>query len=178
MLRLVVVLCMLFNAAGVWAQTSPNYQLSEHVFNDGGNPDDGVVLQSPNFTISLDSLGQGITGGNLTSASFNSEAGFVYAYPPPLEVIELWFTSKTMLNWVPEQSVGTYNVYRGLIGNLSSGYGTCLEHDIGDEYYEDTSHYSGQAYFYIVTAANRLDEEGTMGNSSVGIERINTNPCN
>ena len=36
---------------------------------------------------------------------------------------------------------------------------------------------AGNGYFYLVTARNRLWEEGTKGSSSAGAQRANPAPC-
>jgi hypothetical protein len=35
----------------------------------------------------------------------------------------------------------------------------------------------GQGFFYLVTARNRLAEEGTKGSTSAGVPRSNAFPC-
>jgi len=130
--------------------------------------------------VTIDSIGEGIVGRSLSSASFRMDGGFIGAYPPPEEVHKLLFQKDHItLIWNPERSVGTYNLYRDLLSNLSGGeFGTCREYGIMDETTTDNETPSaGQGYFYLVTAENRLEEEGTKGYRSNSTERANPNPC-
>jgi hypothetical protein len=104
------------------------------------------------------------------------EVGFVPPYPPPGEVLGLRFSDKQTLQWDPEKSVGDYNLYRDLIGTLPSlGFGACHQQDLVDETATDPSvPAAGQGFFYLATAENRLDEEGSKGSRSDGIERQGT----
>ncbi|MEW5806520.1 MAG: hypothetical protein AB1756_04100 [Acidobacteriota bacterium] len=161
------------------AQESTNYKLKEYTFNNGGDPRNGTVLTSTNYKVSLDSIGDTIADGSMSSASYGINSGFDTWYLPPDEVLNLRFLSdKTTLTWSPEGSVGHYNLYRDLLSNLDPGYGNCQETLIQDEQATDASTPSaGQGYFYLVTAVNRIYEEGTMGYKSSGGERPNSSPC-
>lgn len=165
-------------AAPAPAQESPSYKLREHVWNAGGNPDGGAVLASPSFRVKLDAIGEGVAGAALGSASYHMDGGFVPAYPPPREVLNLRFANKTTLSWDPERSVGDYDVYRDPLGSLPGSFGVCLQHDIAAQMAVDAGVPGvGSGYFYLVTAENRLDEEGTKGFRSNGTERPNPAPC-
>ncbi len=160
------------------AQESPSYKLKEHVLDAGGNPDGGVVLASASFHVKLDAIGEGVSGPGLGGPSYHMDGGFVPAYPPPGEVRNLRFSSKTTLLWNPEKSVGDYDIYRDLLSTLPGNFGACLEHDIASETGVDAgTPTAGTGYFYLVTAENRLDEEGTKGFRSNGTERPNPAPC-
>ena len=89
------------------------------------------------------------------------------------------FGNKITLAWNPEKSVGSYNLYRDLIGTLPGGFGVCESPlDILTETTTDTDiPAASTAYFYLVTAENLLDEEGTKGFRSSGTERGNPAPC-
>lgn len=133
---------------------------------------------SASFMVSLDAIGDGVHLAGASSASYQMDAGFVIAYPPPLEVLNLAFTSETTLVWSPEKSVGRYNVYRGLLSSLPGGYGVCLAANVPSESLTDADvPPAGQGFFYLVTAENRLGEEGTKGHDSHGVERVNATPC-
>jgi hypothetical protein len=163
-----------------FAQQSANYGQKEHVFNQGGNPAGGIVLTSPRFKVTTDSVGEGLLGASLTSPTFRVDGGFIPAYPPPGEVQGLLFHSDdTTLVWNPETSVGTYDLYRGLLSALSGGgYGACKEYGLVNEAATDTDIPPARnGYFYLVTAENKLREEGTKGFSSDGAERPNPSPC-
>ena len=172
-----IAVLLLGVSLGLFAQTSASYQLTESVFNAGGNP--APVLTSTSYQVTLDSVGDSVSGGILTSASYSNSPGFPSAYPPPGEVATVTFSNKTTLTWTPEGSTGTYNLYRGLLSDLPGNYGACkLPANIAGETTTDTdTPASGQCFFYLVTAENRLAEEGTKGKDSAGAEHPNPAPC-
>ncbi|MDQ7006720.1 MAG: hypothetical protein Q9Q40_05775 [Acidobacteriota bacterium] len=157
----------------VLAQQSASYRLEEHVVNLGGRPDDGVTASSAGFRISLDSFGEAAVRAGLVSSSFRVDGSFAGAYPPPGEVPGLRLTDSTTLVWDAEKSVGVYNVYRDALAALSGGgYGTCWRQDLPEATTTDPDvPGSGGGFFYLVTAENRLDEEGTKGSDSGGAPR-------
>lgn len=161
------------------AQESSSYKLNDHTFNAGGNPSDGIVLNSTSYKITLDALGDSVAGRNLTSASYQMDGGFVTDFPPPGEVHGLGFTDSQTLTWNPEKSIGVYNLYRGPFSSLDgTAYGTCDEQGIAvNTTTESDPVPSGGGYFYLVTAENRLGEEGAMGTQSTGAERPNADAC-
>lgn len=162
------------------AQASASHHLTEFALNDGGDPAQAGVPASASHRITLDAVGDGTLGPGLSSASHHLDGGFVSFFPPPGEVTGLlfMFDNKT-LTWTPEKSVGRYEVYRGLVSSLASGgTGTCFAPDITGEAAGDGSLPAvGAGYFYLVTARNRLGEEGTKGFRSSGSERPNPLPC-
>jgi hypothetical protein len=163
-------------ARGTPAQSSTNYQNQEHTVNSGGNP--SPVLTSTNYSVTLSSIGDGLSGPGMSSTGYSMDGGFPAPYPPPGEVLDLQFASKASFGWDPEVSVGSYSVYRGLVSGLSSGYGTCLAQGLTSTQATDaTTPSAGQCFFYLVTAENRIAEEGTLGNQSNGTPRPNTAPC-
>lgn len=176
---LVIAGAALIAALPAAAQESASYRLTEHVFNAGGHPSDGVVFASASYRVTLDAIGEGVLGRGLSSGSYRMEAGFVPVYPPPGEATGLLFSDRTTLVWSPEPSVGAYNLYRDLVSNLSGlGYGDCEQYDLPDETATDADAPPvGDGYFYLVTAANRLDEEGSKGQDSDGAERGNPDAC-
>jgi len=160
------------------AQTSASYKLVEFTFNDGGRPANGSIASSASYRIKLDAIGDTVAATGLSSASHHLDDGFVSAYPPPGEVRNERWTGKTVLSWDPEGSVGTYEVYRDLMSSLPGSFGACFQSPLLSETATDvTSPASGTAWFYLVTARNRLGEEGTKGLRSSGIERSNASPC-
>jgi len=170
----IVVLCLL--GLPVLAQVSDNYQNREHAINSGGNP--APFLSSDNYRITLSSIGDGISGTNMSSPGYEIDGGLEGSFPPPGEVLDLTFTDKTTFEWNAEPSVGTYNVYRGDVTALPSGYGTCLAQGLTTVTAIDAENpSSGQCFFYLVTAENRIAEEGTLGKKSDGSSRANTAPC-
>ena len=174
-----VVLSCLFLTSVCLAQQSPSYRLTEQTFNAGGHPADGVVMTSPSHRVRLDAVGEAVAGAGLSAASFHLIGGFTSAYPPPGEVAGLHFVGTTTLAWSPEQSVGTYNLYRDLLSTLPSlGYGACQQSSLALETATDTGTPPvGNGWFYLVTAENRLSEEGTKGRDAAGAERPNAHPC-
>lgn len=168
-----------FGGGDADAQTSARFDLEESAFNAGGHPSDGAVPQSASFRLSLGALGHGVAGASLSSASFASDAGFAAAYPPPGEVVGLRFDDAQTLAWDPERSVGSYDVYRDALANLGGlGYGACLAGGLTAANLVDADlPPAAGGFFYLVTASNRLNEEGTKGFDGAGAERPNPSPC-
>ncbi|HXV62500.1 MAG TPA: hypothetical protein VEK15_17505 [Vicinamibacteria bacterium] len=166
------------------AASSPSFVLDEHAFNSGGLPDGGPIPSSGvGFRVTLVSIGGGLAHLDLASASFALDSSFSTAYPPPSDVLGVEFTSGTDLAWDPQRSM-VYNVYRDLISNLIGlGFGSCLAPaERALPIAADSSVPAvGDGYFYLVTAENRLDEEGTKGFQAMGgipgAERANAAPC-
>lgn len=164
---------------GVLAQSSTNFKLTESVFNNGGDPTQSSVLSSASHRITFDAIGDPAIAVGLGSASFHMDGGFVDVYPPPGEVTSLQIASdKKTISWNPEKSIGSYDLYRDLINTLPGNYGTCLVSSIGSTtWVEASTPPLSKAWFYLATAKNRLDEEGTKGKRSNGTERPNPAPC-
>jgi hypothetical protein len=90
----------------------------------------------------------------------------------------LRWSGRSILQWNPEKSVGKYEVYRDLLGTLPGAFGFCFASDVPAEAATDASSpAAGQGYFYLVTARNRLGEEGPKGYRSNGAEEANPAPC-
>lgn len=174
-----VGLLLLIVSAPLLAQTSTSFKLTEHALDAGGHPEEGVVMTSGSFRVTLDAIGESVTGGGLGSASFSLDGGFSAAYPAPGEVSGLLFSDSQTLVWDPERSVGAYNLYRDTITALSGlGYGQCEQQDLEEATATDPDTTpAGDGYFYLVTAENRLAEEGTKGDDGDGSERANPSPC-
>lgn len=175
MLIVTLAAAMATSAPGL-AQQSTSFVLTEHVLNAGGAPVQGTALTSTSFRMTLAALGDGVVARGLTSASYGADISFVPAYAPPGEVMNLDFADATTLVWDAEPSVGHYNLYRDLASALPGlGYGACLDPLVVVETATDTAvPPDGAIYFYLVTAENRLLEEGTKGYSSAGAERQGT----
>ena len=175
----VTILFVLVLSPSIFAQTSASYKLREYTFNNGGDPANGSFASSASYRIKLDAVGDAIvTGVTMASASQHLEAGFVGDYPPPGEVRNDRFTNRTTFVWDPEKSIGTYGVYRNALSTLPGNFGTCFQSPIASETITDaTNPAAGTGWFYLVTARNRLGEEGTKGFSSSGVERANSVPC-
>lgn len=176
--RHLVLALLLLASAHASAQTSASYRLTEHVVNAGGVPAKGAVHTSASFRVTLDSVGDGLFGTTSVGGTYRVDTGFLRAYAPPGEVFGVRFASRTSLTWNPERSVGRYHVYRDLVGALPGGYGSCLASaPTGNTFTDNADPAAGAAFFYLVTAANRLREEGTKGFRSDGNERSNATPC-
>ncbi len=160
------------------AQTSASFKLQESVINGGGNPLQGSQLSSASYRVKLDSIGEAAVGVGASSSSYRMDSAFVSAYPPPGETLGLRFSNKTTLVWNPEKSIGKYELYRGAISSLPGTWGACFAANLANATSTDSQLPSlGTGYFYLVTARNRLSEEGTKGKRSNGSTRTNTNPC-
>lgn len=174
-MRSTTLLVGLLLAATAAAQESPNYQLSDYALDFGGAP----ALDSPEFRVTLATVGPGAHSETLHAPGFSLDPGFVATYAPPGEVGTLLFDDEETLTWTAERSVGTYNLYRGGLPFLSPpDYGSCLQQQIPQPTTIDIdTPAEGATFFYLVTASNRLDEEGTKGQNSQGSPRPNPSPC-
>lgn len=161
------------------AQESPSYRLTEHVLNSGGSPLDGSVPTSAHHRVTLEAIGESVLGTGGASASFRLDGGFVSAYPPPREVLGVRFLDASTLAWDAEPSVGSYDLYRDPLSALPGlGYGGCAQSAIPETSTADPDvPAAGAGFFYLVTAENRLGEEGTKGTDGSGAERGNAFPC-
>lgn len=176
-IRLLSLLFLLGAAASpAAAQSSASYRLVETSFNNAGDPVNGVTLASTHFHIKLDSVGDSTVLSGLSSASFRADGGFVSHYRPAGEVIAVRFTNPTTLQWNAEASAQWYEVYRDT--TLPGTFGTCFASDLTTATVADAATPSiGSRFFYLITARNRIREEGTKGFGSSGLERPNTLPC-
>jgi len=161
------------SALPVVAQTSSSYRISDHTVNAGGLPSGGTTASSSSFQITLSSIGDGFVRPELTSASYQMDSSFTSCYPPPGEATGLLFTDGTTLTWDTESSAGVYNLYRADLTSLSGGgSGDCLQPGLPEATTTDSEPPgSGAAFFYLVTAENRLGEEGSRGSDSGGMNR-------
>jgi hypothetical protein len=138
-----------------------------------------MVMQSSSFRISLDAIGESVASAIQTSGAYSLRGGTGTTYRPPGEVSGVGFSSKTVVAWAAQSSAGTYNVYRGPLQNfVGSGFGSCLEYAIEPPTVTDTEAVPfGGGFFYLITVANPLGEEGTKGFRTSGTERPNLSPC-
>ena len=172
MLRSRLLLAVWFAVLPVAAQQSASFKLESQVLNAGGHPADGVVAASANYRITLDAIGEAVSFSGLSSASFGTDAGTASCYRPPAEVQVLWFSSPYTMHWTPEVSVGSYNLYRDHLDQAAAG-GLCHQPSIPTESTATPDTPSpGGGFFYLVTAENRIQEEGSRGNTGGGVERM------
>jgi len=167
-------------ALPAWAQESTSYRIEEHALNAGSHPAEGTTMSSTSFRIALDAIGDPFAGIALGSTSFHLQAGMLAGGTPPGEVTGMVFLADGVtLQWSPEPSAGTYNVYRGLLSARSAtNYGNCLLQGIADTSAADTAMPPLEdGYFYHATVENLFGEEGTLGYDSALIERPNAAPC-
>jgi len=178
MKQLILVMTLLC-AAPILAQQSAGYQLTEHTFNQGGRPQDGLIATSTSFRITLDAIGESGGGAEPTSVSFGVAPGFASAFGPASEAFGLLFDDATTMSWEVEPQAVAYNVYRGETGSLSGlDNGGCLQSSgPGTGYTDPEEPAAAEGFFYLVAASNRLAEEGTLGFDSDGVERGNATPC-
>lgn len=168
-----------FLVSGALAQVSASFQVTESIWNAGGHPQDGMVLTSSRFRVTLDGIGESAPPVPMRSASYTAVLGFVGQFPSPGEVGGLELLDAVSLTWASERSAGAYNVYRDDLGALpGGGYGTCWQAGlVAPAATDPQAPASGRGAFYLVTVENRLGEESTKGRASDGTERSNTAPC-
>jgi hypothetical protein len=162
------------------AQQSTSYKVTEWTMNEGGHPAPaGAVLASTSYRIRLDAVGDGVRSALLASTSYRADGGLVAGYRAPVEVQGFVFADRRFMSWTPDPASGTYNVYRALTSTLPAlGFGTCFASALTTTATLDTTRpTAGNSYFYLVTAKNRLLEEGTKGYLTSGVERANAAPC-
>lgn len=160
------------------AQQSASFRISDHAVNAGGHPQQATVVSSASFRVTLDSLGDGVLGTAMASASFHADGGFTGTYPPPGEVRGLRWDDRTSLAWDAERSAGAYELYRDDLTALPGTSGTCLQSGLAVTSATDAATPGpGVGWFYLVSVRNRLGEESTTGFDSQGVERPNPSPC-
>lgn len=160
------------------AQTSASFEVTEHVINAGGHPLDASRPASASFRISHGAIGDAAVQRTLSSASYGGNGGFVARYAPPGEVQGVQFLDKIDLSWSHEPSVGAYNLYRNTLASLPGNYGSCYQSAlVAPPFGESEVPAQGSGWHYLVTAENRLREEGTKGRTGSGAERSNPAAC-
>lgn len=146
-----------------------SFKIEGSTFNAGGHPDEGTILTSSNYRMTLDALGGSAGAGALGSTSWRMEAGLTPGYRPPGEVVNLRFDDATTLRWDAEPSAALYHVYDG---------DTCVPPALNQTMTTITATPGpGGVFTYLVTAENGLGEEGIRGYRSDGSGRTNPTPC-
>ncbi len=172
---LLVIGCSL---APVVAQQSASYSVESQTLNFGGHPHKGVAGSSPAYRMSSDALGDSVAGVAMSSLSFRLDSGMVSAYAPAGEVTGLRFDAQGGMQWDAVLHAVSYQVYRGPLTDLPGGYGSCVAAGITEPAWNDpNAPAAGTGDFYLVTASNRLDEEGSSGVTSAGQSRAPGTPC-
>ncbi len=159
------------------AQSSASHRVSDLSFT-GGAASAAAPSTSPSYRVTLAAVGDVPRGvPTLSGAAYSVSGGFVGTYPPPLEVANLRFAApgSTRLAWNAEPSAGTYQVYRGAVGGPPA---PCLAGPLTlREHVDPAAPAPGSGFQYLVTARNRLGEEGTAGNRSDGSARTTGAAC-
>src|SRR6185503_12339147 len=178
MRRLFIVACVLAAVISpAAAQSGSLFKITEYAFNNGGDPTAGTFASSALFRITLDAVGDGV-GQGTAGTLFRIDSGFVSYYPPPGEIAGLVFTDGRTLTWLPEKSIGQYQVYRDPVSALAGGgTGGCFATTLLETAPDLATPPAGTGWFYLVTARNALGEEGTKGYRSNGSERPNPAAC-
>ena len=159
----------------VAGSSSASFEIKAFDFNAGGHP---PYSTSVSFNVKLGALGDGAAALPITSASFGIDGGFSASFPTPGEVTDVVFTDGVTFTWHPERAATAYNIYREALTGMTPDFGACEQSDLASETATDNDvPDSGTGFFYLVTATNCLDEEGTKGFQSNGIERANSAPC-
>ena len=171
-----VLVAVLLSSAAAAAQQSASYRIEQSTLNSGGHPSNEGILTSAAWRITLDAIGDGPRRAELGSASFGSSSSWIAGLAPPGEVTGLEFLDDVTLAWGPERSAGSYNLYRGLLGNIGGLlYGGCVGQNLTATSTTDADAVpASNGFFYLVTVENRVGEEGTKGFRSDGIERGGT----
>jgi hypothetical protein len=106
----------------------------------------------------------------VSGVSFRLSVGWMEAYRPPGEVLDLQLLSPSGLIWAPEPSAGAYFVYRGQLSGLAAPTaGACWQEAVAFNGIKDASVPApGDGFAYLITVRNRLGEEGTFGFAEAG----------
>ena len=107
------------------------------------------------------------------------DAGSVWRRPDPVgDTLRLSMATGASLGWAPVAQANVYNLYRGTMAGLASGYNhACLKSASPDTFGQDPSlPPPGSVFYYLASGANRC-EEGSLGADSDGRERPNPSPC-
>jgi hypothetical protein len=103
----------------------------------------------------------------------------------PDDDIEIFFSSKTLLEWTGGTCAVTFNVYRAILprpvdgdlDGLADDYGSCFLFGLALPQATDlTSPGMGMMHTYLVTGKNPAGE-GSLGYTSALLERPNLAPC-
>lgn len=186
--RVAILACAIVLGGPAFSQQSASYILEEQAFNAGGNAGAqaggstpaGVVLLSSSFRITQSAIGDAVSAATMASPGFTLTGSLISANPPPGEVRNVRFGATTMtVVWDRDPSVGRYHLYQGGVTvPFDPDFGACVPPAWVTEQATITADPPlGEALFILLTAENTLDEEGTKGFRSDGVERPNAVPC-
>ncbi len=157
---------------------SAGFRIVGGTLNAGGRPENGQVGTSASFRLTIDAIGSPVAHGTMSGASFSAEGGFASSFPPAGEVMDLRFGDAETLLWSAEPSALSYRAYRDDIASLGGPVGSCLASGIaGTSTTDATVPGVGSGFLYLVTAVNRLAEEGPAGSASNGKSRALASTC-
>lgn len=160
------------------AQSSTSFEIDGAVLNGGGRPEQGTTAQSTSYSVRTDAIGEAFSAVAMSSPSFQLSSGFLPGYAPVGEVGGLVFFNKDQLAWLITPNAASYSGYRDAISTLPGNYGACAVTDLASpDWFDPTVPSAGTGLFYLVTAVNRIGEEGTKGFTSSGAVRSNVSPC-
>ncbi len=164
-------LLLLLAGGAAMAQSGANWSVEDHSFNSGGTPVEGDTPLSPSgWELTLASIGDATRPVTAAGLSYSVTVGFGSAFEVPGEVMNLVFTTAQTISWDADSSADQYNLYRD---DTSDGYGNCEEQGLLAVTTTDASAPTpGNTFHYLVTASNRVAQEGTKGFQTDMTERL------
>jgi len=175
-IRLAWAIALLSTAASLAAEQRSENHVVEGASIDHGVTSAGIEFTSTQYRITLAALGEPlVSDAVLAGPSYEAQAGFVSTYSPPSEVENLVFVDSDTLAWHGARSATSYSLYRGLLAELPTTYGHCVQADIlSTTTVDSATPPGGEAYLYLVAARSSLEEQGTAGFDSAATERTPT----
>ena len=173
-MKVLMLVSLLLAGLPAQSQQSAGFSLEQQAFNNGGRPIDGTTAESSSFRLSLDAISAAMRPTALAGSFFTGAGGLMAPLAPPREVTGLRFDSAIAMAWNPDPRGTAYNVYRG----ISPGAAGCqASRVVGTAHTAGGSPGPADAWFYLVTSVNSLDEESTRGFASNGSQRPETDSC-
>lgn len=102
--------------------------------------------------------------------------------PPAIQNVRLSGQSPTVLTWNISVTADSYDIYRGLISQLSSSdFGTCQnsrDPNLSDtQFTEPQEPSTGTSFFFLIRGRDAAcGGAGSLGTDSAGVARVNSNP--
>ncbi len=177
---LLFVACVGVPALSVAAESpaSESFLIEGGTLNAGGRPENGQGASSASFRLTIDAIAGPAAHATMSSASFSADGGFASSFPPAGEVEGLRFGDAVTLLWSTEPSAMSYRAYRDDLVALGGPAGSCLGTGIvGTSTTDAAVPDAGNGFLYLVTAVDRLAEEGTAGSTSSGDPRALASTC-
>ena len=100
---------------------------------------------------------------------FDPDAGT----PEEVGTLDLSGVSPTVIDWDDLATADIYDLARGLLSSLGSGWGSCLAEDLVESRYEDPDvPQAGEGFFYLVRGSDAVcGGDGPWGDASDGTPR-------